>query len=175
MNRDFAVELRAVIDAETAGGSYASRVVATHIVEKLRATDPDLLNGWLNAQAETFVWQAINDRDRSLRSHARGTNGRSAFARDAADHVAGDSTGLGRWLATPFAVAGGLRKRLAVMTRDDLLFASGAYEDRAAANRMTATFLAALARKVRQGTVADHFGEDQLAAMWQSLSGKAAA
>lgn len=169
MTRDYAAEMRAIIDAETATGAYASRVVAAHVVEKLRATDPELLQGWLDAQAETFVWQAINDRDRSLRSHARATAGRAEFA---ADSARGD---VGRWLNTPFSVADGMRKRLGDMSRDDLLFASGEYRARAEQNRMTSTFLAVLAKKVRRGTVRDHFTEEQLDAMWTSISGRVAA
>lgn len=38
--RDYAADMRAVIDAETAAGDYESTVVAAHIVQKLRETDP---------------------------------------------------------------------------------------------------------------------------------------
>lgn len=49
--RDFAAEMRAVIDAETSHGPYVSRQAAADIVEKLKANDPDLLGlvndgGW---------------------------------------------------------------------------------------------------------------------------------
>lgn len=176
MSRDYAADMRRIIDAETGHSAYSSRVVAEHIVEKLRATDPDLLGGWLNTQAETIVWQAINDRDRSLRSHARSAGGRKAFAEAAEAHAAGDSAALGRWLATPFSVADGLRKPLAQMTRDDLNFAAGAYEERANQNAMTAALLKAIAKKVRRGTtVSDHFTDEQVDGLWQSISGRLAA
>lgn len=174
MSRDYVGEMRALIDQETGTGPYVSRQVAAQIMEKLAATDPDLLDGWLHAQAETILWQAINDRDRSLRAHARATSGRSVFAANAEAHEAGDTAALSRWLATPFAVADGYRKRLGDMDKHDLRFAAEAYEVRAEQNRLTASFLIALARKVRRGTVADHYTEDQLAAMWNSLSGGSA-
>lgn len=167
--RDFAAEMRALIDAETATGPYVSRVVAAHVVEKLRATDRDLLDGWLDAQAETFVWQLINDRDRSMRAHARTARPRREFGDAAAEHQGGKPQALVRWLTVPFAVADGSRKRLAEMTADDLLFGADAYDSRAEENRMTAVFLRAIARKVGAGVVRDHFTDEQLTAMWSSL------
>src|SRR4051812_37612580 len=105
--RDYAAELRRIVDAETATGPYVSRVVAEHVVDKLRAADPELLHGWLEAQAETFVWQLINDRDRSLRAHARSTSSARAFGQAADAAAAGDKTRLVRWLDVPFAVCDG--------------------------------------------------------------------
>lgn len=172
VDRDYAVEMRAVMDAETGSGPYVSRIVAAQIVEKLRATNPDLLHGWLGAQAETFLWQAINDRDRSLRSHVRATVGRSVFAKDAAAHEDGDSGALSRWLSTPFSVADGYRKRLGDMEKADLQFAAEAYRARAEQNAMTAALLAALAKKVRKGTVAAYFTDDQLDTIWCSIAGE---
>lgn len=67
MSRDYVTEMRAVIDAE-ATGTYVPGTVAAHIVAKLRETDKDLLTGWLDAQAETFIRQAINNRDNSQRT-----------------------------------------------------------------------------------------------------------
>lgn len=171
VSRDYAAELRAIVDAETSRGPYVSRVVAADVVGKLLANDPDLLDGWLHANAENFVWQMINDRDRSLRSHARQTSGRREFAADAKDHAEGNSAPLVRWLTVPFAVADGSRKRLAEMTADDLLFAADGYEARARENKMTAAFLKAIARKVKKGKVSDHFADEQLVAMWESLGG----
>lgn len=171
MTRDFAAEMRALVDAQTVNGPYVSRIVAAEVVDKLRANDPELLNGWLDANAETFVWQMINDRDRGLRSHARQTSGRSAFAADAKEHAAGNSAPLVHWLTVPFSTPDGARKRLADMTAEDLAFAADGYEARARENRMTAAFLRAISRKVKKDTVGKHFTDEQLTAMWQSLTG----
>jgi len=170
-DRDFAAEMRALIDAETASGSYISRVVAEHVVSKLRATDQELLHGWLDAQAESFVWQFINDRDRSLRARARSTSKSRAFAGDAERHEAGEPHAMARWLNVPFVVADGSRKPLGDMAKDDLLFVADAYDARARETKMTASFARALARKVKTGVVRDHFTDEQLSTMWQSLSG----
>lgn len=171
MTRDFATEMRALVDAQTASGPYVSRIVAAEVVDKLRANDPELLNGWLDANAETFVWQMVNDRDRSIRSHARQTAGRQQFAADAKEHEAGNSAPLVRWLNVPFNLADGSRTHLSEMTADDLLYAAGEYDELARNNKMTAAFLKAIARKVKKDTVGKHFTDEQLSAMWQSLTG----
>lgn len=166
--RNYAAEMRAVIDAETGDGPYVSRVAAEHVVEKLRATDPDLLGGWLDAQAEHFVWQLINDRDRSTRSYARSAAKPRAFGEDA---ESGEPRRMVRWLNVPFSVEDGSRKRLAALTKTELLFVADAYDARAQENKLTAAFMRAIARKVGPATVADTYTDEQLAAMWSSLVG----
>lgn len=171
VERDFAAEMRAVIDAETAGGPYVSAQVAEHIVAKLRATDPGLLDGWLHAQAVNFLRHAINLRDCSTRSHARAVSGRRAFGEAAAAHGAGDTTALSGWLGVVHVVEDGTRKRLSEMTAADLEHVASDYDSRAAENAMHATFLRALRKKVGRKAVGDVFSEDRLAEMWRSLSG----
>lgn len=172
--RNYAAEMRAIIDAETAGTSYSSPVVAEHIVTKLRATDPDLLDGWLHSQAEFFIRHAINLRDCSTRTHARTAARRQAFGSDAKRHAGGESTAMVAWLNVPFAVEDGTRKRLGDLTADDLTFVADTYDSRARENAMTAAFLRALRKRVGRKTVADHFTDEQLNRMWLSLTSKAA-
>jgi hypothetical protein len=172
MSRDYAADMRAVIDAETAAGPYVSAVVAEHIVDKLRATDPDLLNGWLDSQAAQLLRHAINLRDCSVRSHNRATQGRSVF-RDAAEAAAaGDIEPLrSHFLAEVYVVEDGSRIRLADMRKPELLYAADTFQARARRNQMQEAFLRALAAKVGKGRVADRFDEDKVAALWRSLTG----
>lgn len=170
-DRDFAAEMRAVIDSETSSSPYVSRLVANHIVEKLSATDPDLLNGWLIAHAEQLIWAAINQRDRSVRGHAR----RSAGAHDFSEALGEDDipAALGRFLGTVYPVdETGTRKRLAELAKADLIFVAEGYERRAEWNAMNAAFMRALAKAVGRDTVADRFTDEKLAELWQSLGGK---
>lgn len=169
MTRDYAAEMRAVIDAET-GSEYSSPAVAARIVEKLRASDPGLLAGWLDAQAITIIRQAINHRDSSARTRARHVASRSVFAAAAAAHEDGDDTALDGWLNTVHALGDGQRKRLADMTADELLYAADDYAARVRQNRMAEAFLRALAREVGSGVVADRFTGGQLAELWGSIS-----
>ena len=160
-----------VIDAETAGESYETPVAARNIVRRLRTADPNLLSGWLDTQAEHFVWQAINDRDRSARSRARQQARRIAFADAAEAFVAGGGKeAISSFLSMPFVVEDGSRKRLADMSADDLAFAANQYEAIEFEAAMNKAFLRALAKKVGKDKVSDHFSEQQLAKMWSSLS-----
>lgn len=171
-SRDYAAEMRAIIDAETAGAPYVPALVAERIVTKLRATDPDLLTGWLDLGAEQFVREAITGRDRSIRGSARRSSSAREFAK-AADQAGttGDVTPLRRFLDCPYPVAAdGKRKRLADLGHDDLRFVAGTYGDDARAAKFEAVFFRALARKVRRGTVADHFTEQQLADLRRNLA-----
>lgn len=172
-DRDYVAEMRAVIDAE-ASGTYVPATVANEIVDKLRANDPELLSGWLDAQAPQILRQAINDRDRSRRAYARTAGPRSVFAEDAEAAEAGEPERMERragWLDTHFTVASGSRVPLSEMTREDLLFVSDAYLARAKENKLTASFMRAIARKVGKDTVAEHFTDEALRVMWDSLRG----
>lgn len=169
-DRNYAAEMRAVIDAE-ATGTYVPAIVAADIAAKLRATNPELLAGWLDAQAETFIRQAINNRDNSQRTAARHSRPRSVFADDAEAAEAGEPERLAGWLGTRFTVEDGSRKPLAELGHDELLFVADAYESRARENKLTAAFAKAIARKVKTGVVGDHFTDEQLTTMWSSLQG----
>lgn len=168
--RNYVAEMRALIDVETAGESYETPVAAQSIVRKLRVTDPDLLSGWLDSQADHFVWQAINDRDRSTRSRARKQARRSAFADAAETFQAGGTQAMTSFLSMPFALEDGSRKRLADMDAADLLYAAGQYEIAEHEAAMNKAFLKAVAKKVGKDKVSDHFTEQQLGKMWSSIS-----
>lgn len=170
MSRNYASDMRAVIDEATSHGPYVSAVIAEQVVEKLRANDPDLLHGWLDLQAVQFVRLAINARDCSQRSHARMTAGRSVFRDAAAAAEAGDPEPLGAFLKTVYVVEDGSRVRLSEMTKPDLLFVAEAYAQRAAESLLQEAFLRAVAKKVGGRKVSDVFSEDKLNHLWRSIT-----
>lgn len=174
--RDYAAEMRALIDDETGDGPYMSRLVAHRIVERLTSLDPDLLHGWLMLRAEQLVWDAINSRDRSRRTIARGRAKGLAFADAAAAHEGGDSRPLRGFLETAFVIADGTRCAMASLKRDDLLFVAGEYERRSNDQLMSAAFCRAIAKRLRTGmVVADRFTNAQLDALWRSIGGPSTA
>ena len=170
--RDYAAEMRAYVDEHTDDGSpYRSRTAAREIVEKLRANDPTLLMGWLDAQAEHFVWQMINDRDRSRRGHAAATAQPSAFS-EAADKFeeTGDARELTPWLEKVFVIGDGSRKKLGKLNQVDLNYVADRYASQAARLAMREAFFRALARKLsKDKTVESVYTEDQIQKMWDSL------
>jgi hypothetical protein len=156
LGRDFAQEMRALIDSETGGEDFIPAVVAHQLVEKLSVSDPGLLNGWLYAQAETLLAEAISSRMRSQRSSTRVRSRSTAFAQAA---LAGDVSGF---LVLRYVAADGSRRKLADFTHEDLLHAADDYGRRADSNAMEAAFFRAIARRVQSGVVKDHLDEAQL-------------
>jgi hypothetical protein len=168
--RDFVTEMRKIIDDETSAGPYVSGVVAERIVAECRAGDPELLAGWLDQQAVTFLRQAINARDCSARTYARTATRRGQFATDASAYTAGDVGALRGWLGVPFVISsGGARKQLADLTSVDLEFVASEYDRRSDENRMMAIFLRAMQKKVGDGTVGQSYSDAELISMWKSL------
>lgn len=166
--RDYAAAMRAIIDAETSDGPYLPRRVADDIVLKLRHTDPDLLDGWLQLQASTLLFQAIDSRDRSRRSYARRSAAGGAFRAAVGKHQAGDGEELRRFLDMPLTIDTGHHKRLADLTGTELRYVADVYAARASDNLMMAAFLRALAKKVGRRTVAEHYTDEALARIWQA-------
>lgn len=169
MERNYAAEMRALIDAETENGPYVSAVVAQDIVSKLRANDPDLLFGWLDGHAVGLIRHAINLRDASQRTYARVTASRSVFAEAGIEASKGNLEPITKFLNTVYVVEDGSRVKLAEMREPQLVFAADQYKRRAEDALMQQAFLRALARKVGNDKVADHFTEDELSKLWRSI------
>ena len=166
--RDHLTEMVEVIDA-AAKPPYVPRTLAAKIVQRLRAEDPKLLEGWLDASAEHFVWQAINDRDRSRRSYSSAHASATAFGRAAEAAEAGDSAQLRTFLDSRYTIADGTRRPLGKLKHADLSFVADRYQQRERRNAFRKVFFQTLAKKVTVGTVEDHYTEEQLATMWASL------
>lgn len=168
--RNYAHEMRRKID-ELAIGTYIPAMVAHQIVRWAKENDPDLLDGWLNAQAEAFVRGAINERDRSVRASARHGAAARSFRRDAEAAESGDSLRLHGWLKVAFSLSNGTRMPLAEMTNVELYDVATTFRVRSEGNAMTAAFLDAVARRIGQGKVSDHFDDETLGTMWKTLVG----
>lgn len=174
LKRDYHTEMRQVIDTYIADavathGEYNPPLVATDIVDKLQANDPDLLDGWLHAQATEFVREMIGRIGRSARHNAQRQQPRREFAAAVEKHKSGDSTKLRKYSELPFAVPGG-QKPLGKLNRDELVYAKGTYVQRAEQNKFKAVLLGKLLQKVTaDSTVEDHYTEDQLAVMFKDF------
>lgn len=169
MERNYAAEMRTLIDQETSHGPYVSAIIAERIVEKLTANDPDLLYGWLIGQAPQLIRHAINLRDASGRTHARMTASRSVFGQAVKQAQGGNMEPIGKFLDTRYVVEDGSRVRLGDLREAQLLYVADGYKRRAEDALMQQAFLRALARKVGSDRVADHFDEEDLSRLWRSV------
>ena len=163
--RDYLQEMDHLIIAATGQSGYVPALVAHELVRKLQGDDPELLFGWLRAQAEVVLTRAITTKDLSKRATVR---------RHARAHTFGETVrrggDLSQFMNLNYPTADGARRKLADLTPDDLAYVTGLYEIRAAANAMEAAFFRALAAKVNTGKVSDFFTEEDLYAMRRSLN-----
>jgi hypothetical protein len=173
-DRDYAKEIRALIDQATEGGTYTPGTVAEQLVNFLRENDPELLIGWLNAQAVYYVRQAILRRDASARAHNRVQACRSVF-KDAAEEFekSGDSTELrSHFLTEAYVVSDGSRMLLKDMTSMELSYVADKYSQLARTSLLREAFLRALAKRCGDRPVGEVLDEETVATMWCSIAGE---
>jgi hypothetical protein len=161
VERDFLAEMRRIID-EMAVGSYSAPQLAQSIIGKLDVNDPELLNGWLDANAVALLTQIINARDRSQRTRARLQHKASVFGDDAKAFEAGDTKRIIPWLTVHYALKDNIRKPLAELTADDLRFVAKRYDDSAKISRFEAIFFEKMAERVGNKTVAEVYSDQEI-------------
>ena len=172
--RDYAADMREIIDQYRNKPTYNAAFVAEEIVERLLAGDRELLYGWLQAHAATTISTAIRAIDAASRSQARQNAKASLFAAAAAEAERGNDQPLRHgFLQATYVINGNNeRKRLRDMTAEDVRFVATGYEDRANSALMEAAFFRAVAKKIGNRTVGEVFTNAQLTELRGSLPSK---
>lgn len=168
--RDYASEMRSIMDSERANPDYTIATARDRIVEKLRESDRDLWFGWLDLAGPGTVWEALDKIDRNTRHLTKQQAVRARFAEAAQGHAGGDSAALLKFTEMPIRVGAGTMP-LGKLAAAELSAAKAGYDQRANSARMMGAFLGALLKKVGKRTVEEVFPEDQLDRMWRSLAG----
>jgi hypothetical protein len=164
-------EINQLIDKGRKAGPYSSRELAHAIVAQLRKADPGLLSSWLDGQAENLLWMEINRQDRSDRAGNRTSATRSVFAAaEMAQDGAERRQVLTSWLTTRYVNSEGLRMEFGTMRKADVTYVASRHRFREQSSALQAAFMEAVARKLGRGTVADHFDEEKLSHLWQSIA-----
>lgn len=183
MDRNYAAEMRGLAEKAFENGGIPGQI-AFELVEELKVTDPDLLDGFLRANAVQYVREFITQLNRSVRAATRHAAPRRAFREaveaDRAQRAteeecpsddARQRTALEPWLKVKYVVdTANTQLRLLDMNRDHLLFAAEDFDSQASTLKIEAMFLKSLARKVGDGTVGDHYTAEQLTNMRKSLA-----
>lgn len=172
--RDFATDMRKLIDEYRNVDTYNATDVAHRVVDRLLAEDRELLYGWLQGHAVATVATAVRSIDASSRAQAR-QNPASVFAAAVAEFEEfGNSEPLkSGFLQAVYVVSDAHdRKELRYMTAEEVLFVAASYEDRARANNMEATFFRVLAGKLGLHKVGDMFNNVELAELRTKVTGK---
>jgi hypothetical protein len=170
--RDYGMEVRtlvvALLNAHSDAITYSA--LADEVIDLLRKTDPDLLQGWMDVQLHELMRNFISGINRSRRSYQRVSTSRRRFGDAVESFVAGDASSLSNWLEVRYQVdETNSRLPLGKMQQKDLDFAASQYQKRADTNAFEAQFLRALARKVGRGTVEERFTEAQLCEMRDNI------
>lgn len=170
--RDYSADMSALIeDIVGVDGDVANVVAAYNLVTRLQEEDPDLLSGWLHANAKAIIADVINRRLASTRSKARHHAKRRAFAASAKLFAqSGDAEHMSKWLEVRYSVADNTQRRLMDMTGEDLLYVASRYGRNAKAALLEEAFLRALAAKVGNNTVKDVMTPDQIDRVYASFS-----
>jgi hypothetical protein len=149
-------------------GDWAAPVVAAKIVTELRRKRPDLLAGWLDANAEQFITSHISTQDRIARQHRASDAPRSAFRAAADKFEAGDSTAFDlRFVIN----ANNLRRRVGDMSKSDHLYVAGEHDKRSASALFEAAFHRAIAKRIPNGkTTSDVLTEDEYLRLRDSIT-----
>lgn len=173
MSRDYIADMNDAIEAAIPDGDYTAPLVAADLVDRLRAEDPDLLNGWLELKAAVFLADAVARKSNSKRQTARVGAPRRAFAEAArAFAETGDVVVFSPFAAEYVVDEENTRRTVARMTAADCLFVAGRYEDTARQAKLEASFHRAVAKKVGKRTVGDAFTEEQYLTMYRSITGR---
>ena len=170
MSRDFAAEMRALMEAERGGPDFDKAVARDNLVEKLRATDGELWFGWLDLVGPDTVWEHLDRLDRSARAKAIASAQRHTFAAAAEEHAKGNPEPLRQFLDMPIQV-GGTSKPLYSLYATDVWTAKQSYDARARDNRLKGALLGAIYKKLGSRSVGDVYTEEQLHTMWRSIGG----
>ncbi|HEY8977706.1 MAG TPA: hypothetical protein VIN75_26060 [Burkholderiaceae bacterium] len=174
--RDYLAEMNAAIDAALPDGDYVAPLVAHDLVEKLLATDPDLLHGWCEARYEPILADFIHHKVKARRSASREASARAAFAEAAGAFVAsGDALALREAVRSPFDaeyVVNGdlLRRKVRDMVGADHLFVASEYAESKQTAALLESFHRAVAKKVGGKRTSEVFTEETYLAMYRSIT-----
>lgn len=168
-DRDYQSDMLAAIRrAVPKRGGWVASSVADKLVASLEEKDNDLLRGWLAENSRSILTDYIG-RVMTHRPTQTVSAAKSAFNK-ALD--SGSAQDMSRWLSTTYSVDNEFtRKRLGEMTKDDCLFVSSGYEQRAKDNKFEAIFFEALARRTPKGKIVeDVLSEKQIENIREGIS-----
>lgn len=173
MARDYPAEMTALIEESTQGSDWVPALVAEKLIDRLKADDPDLLNGWLHTLAPQLLTDAISMRERSIRTVTRRRASARAFGKASEAAESGDLTEIGSFAVTYAIDDDNTRRRVADMSGADHQFVASDYTRKAKRSQMLAAFHRAVAKKVGKKRTADVMSEDEYDRLYRSITGTA--
>jgi hypothetical protein len=152
-------------------GGWVAATLANKLVEQLRASDPDLLRGWLDLQAENLIRAELTRVTNSQRSRSRSRAAAVAFnaaAREA--ERTGDYSQLtGLFTVTHVVSNDNMRRQAKDMTGRDHLFVARRYHGSANEFLTLSAFHEAVAREVGDRKTSDVYDNATYERLYRSI------
>lgn len=166
--RNFSAQMRELIEQSIPKDDFVMALLAARIVQNLRATDPELLAGWLDELAESCMVSEIRHYEQAQRKRNRHNS--SIFSEAASRFEDGDASALDRFTVDKFVVNdSNTWKSLGEMTGSDHRYVADRYRDRSKSNGLLAKFHEAVAQKIGNRTTTEVFSVSTYKAMEDSI------
>lgn len=166
--RDFLADMHAMCVSAVSETESPNPVVAAELVEKLRANDPELLTGWLNARAVAVLNDYLRHLDSVQRAKTRVRAPGRAFAEAARAFEAGEAPM--RIFEARYVISDvGARRRVGDMTGADHKFVADRYGDSARRDAFLESVHRAVAAVVGDRRTEEVYSAEQYAAMFKGI------
>lgn len=147
--------------------TYVLRDVAAKVMAWCQENDPELLNGWLELQAQDMLWHTLTRREQNDRLRTQRATKHAVFANALRSAANGDyepakeqlSILDARYACNP----GRERKKYRSMTKEEVLHVAGNYGRVESHSRLRRIFHETVARSLEEGeVVGDRFTAEGL-------------
>lgn len=179
MRRNYQAEMHAAANAAIPEGEFITALVAHELVDKLRATDPELLEGWLRERAEVivgdYIHHLVKNRRRPPSPEAAKRMNFAAAASVFAER--GDAEEFRESVRSPFTFHyvvrdDQLRKPVGDMNGADLRYVANSFQATKQQAAFRESFFRAAAKRVGDKCVKEVFTVEQYTSMYRSVTGE---
>lgn len=173
--RDYQAEMTAWIAQAMTRLPANAAIMAHQLVNELRRSDPDLLDGWLRLDAEEAVKRLVRrqlpNRSRSGDAPGMRTHYSARPFQLAAQALAGGDPTLMQGLLARTYLVNGIQRPLAQLNGPQLTNVADTFARSAEEHLMHEAFLRELARRCTQSgcSVGDLYDEQTIADIWNSM------
>lgn len=155
-----------------ANGDVVPAVAARELSRELLRTDPELLTGWLDNNADVFIAEAISKALRSARARARAQARPRAFKKATEEfEKTGDSSVFSVFDVRLCIDDNNTQRRIGDMTGNDHMFVANRHYTDSRRAKLLGDFHRSLADRLGDQRVSDVYTEEQFADMYRSITG----
>jgi hypothetical protein len=179
MDRNYQTEMLAAVNAAIPEDGFITALVARELVEKLRATDPELLEGWLQERAEVivtdYIHHLVKNRRRPPSPEAKKRENFSQAVE--AFMQSGDTQEFRERVSSPFTWHyvvrdDNFKKPVGKMNGADLRYVANSFQATKHQAAFRESFFRAVSKRVGDKCVEEVFTVEQYISMYRSVTGE---